>query len=108
MEEEYLRTKFGKVWQEWAVRTPMFLPRFKNFKPPALPFSMRSVLSKENHLIIVIILAFAFLEVVEELLAEHRFELDLGWTIAVAFGLIIWITLRVLKKKTAILNVEGR
>jgi len=108
MEEEYLRTKFGKVWQEWAARTPMFLPRFKNFEPPTLPFSIRSVLSKENHILVNIILVFAFLEVVEELLAKHRFELDLGWIIAVVCGFTIWATLRVLKKITAILNVEGR
>jgi len=108
MEEEYLRTKFGKVWEEWAGRTPMFLPRFENFEPPALPFSIRSVLRKENHVVFVIVLAFVFLEVVEGLLAEHRFELDLGWIIAIACVFIIWTTLRVLKKKTTVLNVEGR
>jgi protein-S-isoprenylcysteine O-methyltransferase Ste14 len=107
-EEEYLSAKFGAEWREWAARTPLFFPRFKNFKRPALPFSIRNVMSKEHHVFLLIILAFAFLEIVEELLMERRFEVDAGWVIAVACAAALWTTLRILKKMTTVLNVEGR
>ena len=107
-EEEFLRKEYGKVWEDWAARAPMFLPRFKNYTRAALPFSIRNVLNKEYHVFFNIILAFAVIEILEGLVTERKFELDLVWIIAVAAGAAAWITLRVLKKKTNILRVEGR
>ena len=107
-EEEFLRKEYGKVWEDWAARAPMFLPRFKNYTRAALPFSIRNVLNKEYHVFFNIILAFAVIEILEGLVTERKFELDLVWIVAVAFGAAAWITLRVLKKKTNILRVEGR
>ena len=107
-EEGYLRKEYGKAWGDWAARTPPFVPRFKNFKPAALPFSVRSVLTKEYHVLFNIILAFAVIEILEGLFTDHKFELDFAWMVAVAAGLAAWITLRVLKKKTNVLHVEGR
>jgi protein-S-isoprenylcysteine O-methyltransferase Ste14 len=107
-EEEFLRKKYGKAWEEWAARTPMFIPRFKDYEKPALPFSMRNVLNKEYHVLFNIILAFAAIEILEGLVTDRKFELDLAWVVAVAAGLAAWITLRVLKKMTRVLHVEGR
>ena len=107
-EEEFLRKEYGKGWEKWAARTPMFLPRFKNYTKAALPFSVRNVLNKEYHVFFNIILAFAVIEILEGLVTERKFELDLVWIIAVAFGAVVWITLRILKKNTNILRVEGR
>lgn len=107
-EEEYLRKEYGRVWEEWAARTPLFVPRFKNYKKSALPFSMRSVLNKEHHVLLNIILAFALIELLEGLVRERKFDLGIGWMVAVASGFVVWVTLRVLKKKTNILSVGGR
>ena len=35
-EEAFLRRKFGKEYEEWANKTPAFLPRLKNWKRPQL------------------------------------------------------------------------
>ncbi len=107
-EEEYLKKEYGRVWEEWAARTPLFVPRFKNYKKSALPFSMRSVLNKEHHVLLNIILAFALIELLESLVRERKFDLGIGWMVAVASGFVVWVTLRVLKKKTNILSVGGR
>jgi len=107
-EEEFLRKEYGEAWEDWAARAPMFLPRFKNYTRAALPFSIRNVLNKEYHVFFNIILAFAVIEILEGLVTERKFELDVAWIIAVAFGAAVWITLRVLKKKTNLLRVEGR
>ncbi len=107
-EEEFLREKFGKTWEAWAARTPMFLPRFASYVKAALPFSLRNVLAKEYHVFINVIFAFAVIEVLKGLVTERKFELNIGWGVAVACGLAAWVTIRVLKKKTGILRVEGR
>ena len=46
-EEEFLRKKFGDAYLEWANKTPAFIPRFKNWKKPELPFSLKAALKKE-------------------------------------------------------------
>jgi protein-S-isoprenylcysteine O-methyltransferase Ste14 len=33
-EEEFLSQKFGEIYRQYCVRTPRFLPRFKNFHSP--------------------------------------------------------------------------
>jgi protein-S-isoprenylcysteine O-methyltransferase Ste14 len=107
-EEEFLREKFGKAWEDWAARTPTFIPRFKNYVKAALPFSLRNAVAKEYHVVINVILAFAVIEILEGLVTERKFELDVGWAVAVGCGLAAWVVIRVLKKKTGILRVEGR
>jgi protein-S-isoprenylcysteine O-methyltransferase Ste14 len=107
-EEEYLRQEYGKAWEKWAAETPLFIPSFKNYKRAALPFSMRNVLNKEYHVFINIILAFAAIKILEGLVTEGKFELGLAWVIAVAAGLAAWVVLRILKKTTNVLHVEGR
>ena len=99
-EEEFLRKKFGKEFKEWAVRTPAFLPRFKSWKKPTLPFSMRKVLRREYSPFFAIISTFTTLEMVSEYVAKRNIKLDLMWIVLFFTGFIIYATLRTLKKKT--------
>ena len=46
-EEEFLRSKFGGSYLEWANKTPAFLPRFRNWQRSSLSFSFRNVLKRE-------------------------------------------------------------
>jgi protein-S-isoprenylcysteine O-methyltransferase Ste14 len=108
MEEEFLRKKFGDYFLEWAKKTPAFFPRLKNWKKPDLPFSMKTVLRKEYSTFFSIIASFTFLDIAGDLFAEGKLELSLPWVIAFIVGLIIYFTLLILKKKTKLLNVEGR
>ncbi len=108
LEEGFLREKFGKTWEDWAARTPTIIPKLKGFKRSAVPFSIRNVLSGENHVFINIVLAYAFLEILKGLLSEHKFELDIPWVIALCSAIVVWVVLRILKKRTSILDVKGR
>jgi protein-S-isoprenylcysteine O-methyltransferase Ste14 len=108
LEEGFLREKFGKTWESWAARTPAIVPKLKGFRRPFLPFSIRNVLSKENHVFINIVLAYAFLVMLRGLLSERKFELDLPWVIVLCTALVVWGVLRILKKSTRVLDVEGR
>jgi len=105
-EEEFLRKKFGDIYLEWAKKTPAFLPKFKNWRQPRLPFSFKNVLKKEYSGFFGIITSFTFLDIVRDIFTEGKLELDLIWIILFIIGIIIYLTLRTLKKKTKILNVE--
>jgi protein-S-isoprenylcysteine O-methyltransferase Ste14 len=107
-EEEFLRSKFSDAFVEWSEKTPAFLPKFKNWRSSGLPFSFKNVLKREYPCFFGIIASFVLLEIAEARIVEGKFGLDLIWIVIFAVGLITYITLRTLKRKTKILNVEGR
>jgi len=107
-EEAYLRKKFGDEYLNWADVTPVFIPKFSNYKKPNLPFSLRHVLRREYSGFFAVIVVLFILEVAGDLFAENKFEVDLMWVIILGVGFIVWMTLRTLKKKTTLLNVDGR
>ena len=107
-EEEFLRKKFGEGYLEWATKTPAFFPKLNNWRPPNLSFSLKIVLKGEYSGIFGIIAAFTFLEVIGDVFAEGRFELDLMWSAIFFAGLIFYLVTMFLKKKTKILHVAGR
>ncbi|MBI4848435.1 MAG: DUF1295 domain-containing protein [Nitrospirae bacterium] len=107
-EEEFLRGKFGEDYVKWAETTPAFLPRFKNWQTPDLPFSFRNVLKREYTGLFVITTTFPLLDLVRSLISEGKPELDPAWIIFFAAGSVVYLTLLMLRKKTKILNVEGR
>ncbi|MEK7309023.1 MAG: isoprenylcysteine carboxylmethyltransferase family protein, partial [Nitrospirota bacterium] len=99
-EEEFLLKKFGAKYSDWAKKTPTFLPKFKNWQKPNLPFSFRHVLNREHTTFFVIIASFTFMESTATLLSEGKLELDMAWAILSVIGLILYLTMRTLKKKT--------
>jgi len=107
-EEEFLRKKFGDAYLDWAKRTPAFYPKFRNWQRPQLPFSFRTVVKREYLDFFGVIAAFTLLEFVGDAVVEGRFTLDWMWLIIFITSLIISLTLRIVRKKTRILNVEGR
>ncbi|MCK4359481.1 MAG: hypothetical protein KAW92_12230 [Candidatus Cloacimonetes bacterium] len=107
-EEEYLRNKCGISFIKWAEKTPVFLPKFKNWQQSCLTFSFRNVLKREYSGFFAIITSFTFVEIIGDLFDEGRLELDLTWIIFFSVGLLIYLVLRTLKKKTTILHIDGR
>jgi hypothetical protein len=107
-EEEYLKRKFGKEYEDWADNTPAFIPRMKCWRKPGLPFSVKNVLKREYNGFFGIIITFTVLEVAGDYFAEGKLELDLMWCIISGIGFTIFIILRTLKRKTNILSDEGR
>lgn len=107
-EEEYLRKKFGEIFLKWAEETPCFFPKFNKWTSPDLPFSLKNALKREYSGFFGIIASFTFLEIVGDLIIKKKFELDLMWVILFSGGLFIYLILRTIKRKTKLLNVEGR
>jgi protein-S-isoprenylcysteine O-methyltransferase Ste14 len=107
-EEEFLRQKFGSEFIAWAVKTPMIIPNFKNWRKPSLPFSFKTVLRREFSTYFAIVAVYFFLEIAEELFTEKRFFVHSSWLIFFFVSMAIYFTLLILKKKTHILDVSGR
>lgn len=107
-EEEFLRGKFQDIYLQWAEKTPAFLPDIRNWKQPSIPFSFRNVLKREYTGFFIITASFFFLDIMTDFFTEGKLGLDLGWLILFTVGLIIYLALRTLKKKTKILDVDGR
>ena len=107
-EEEFLRAKYGVLFIEWAEKTPAFLPKFKNWQKPVLPFSFKNVLKSEYRTFFIISTSFPVLDSLEDLFAEGRFKIDIGWGMLFVFGTISCLLLRLLEKRTNLLHVEGR
>jgi protein-S-isoprenylcysteine O-methyltransferase Ste14 len=107
-EEEYLRERFGQEYMDWSTKTPAFLPQFRNWRKPILAFSLKNVLKREYSGFFAIIVVFTFLEITGDMVVEHKIELDKPWTILFSLGLLVYLTLMTLKKRTKLLSVEGR
>lgn len=107
-EEEFLREKFGNDYLQWANKTPAFIPKFRLYKKPAYSFSMKTVLKREYNGLLAMSLIFFFLDILGDFFYKNRLDVDVEWIIFTGIIFILWITLRILKKKTKLLNVNGR
>jgi protein-S-isoprenylcysteine O-methyltransferase Ste14 len=107
-EEAFLKTKYGKKFDEYADRTPVFLPSFKGWTPQNLPFSFRNVLKREYPGFFGLIASFTIMEIIGDYIIHNRIIIDSAWLVFFLFGFLVYITLRTLKKKTKLLHVKGR
>lgn len=107
-EEQYLRKKFGRNYEEWAMRTPSFLPKFSLWTPGNLSFSWKNIFKREYNGFGNIIFAFTILDLVRNYHITGNYYPELRWIIIFFSGLLIWLILRTLEKKTNLFQVEGR
>jgi protein-S-isoprenylcysteine O-methyltransferase Ste14 len=107
-EEAYLRNKFGSEYLAWANHTPVIIPSFRYYRKPELSFSFRNVLRREYNGFFAVIVCLFLFETLGDLVLNHRLEFDGGWIVGLVIGFLVWSTLRTLKKRTKLLNVEGR
>jgi len=107
-EEAFLRERFGKDFERWAEVTPAIIPRLRLWRPPALPFSWRTVLRREYTGFFVVTTVFLLLEVIGDSVAEGRLRIDWPWVILALLGATVYLTLRSLKRGTRLLHEDGR
>lgn len=107
-EEAFLRERFGAEFDRWASRSPAFWPMPGGWQAPALSFSVRRVLRREYSGLLGLFTAFALLDAGGNALAGQRPVPDRLWLVLVAIGLAAAVTLRMVKKKTHLLEEPGR
>lgn len=97
-EEQFLQRKFRAAFESWAAKTPALWPRFSNWRPPAMPFSIRYVLRRENSTFFAVILSFFTLETAGTIVVEGTYRPDWIWVVVVVISAAIYIVLKILKK----------
>ena len=111
-EEEFLRERFGEVYERWASATPAFLPRLtclaSCWRRPALPFSRRSVLKREYSGVIAMVACFAVLDAIGESRVRGELTVDPFWAVLFGITLVLYLTLIAVKRRTRLLKVPGR
>jgi len=107
-EEAFLRQQFGDAFETWAATTPAFIPRLRGWKPSPVPFCWRTVLQREYNAFILILAVFWLFDLIGDSIADGQWHVDVVWFSVFIAGFIIFATLRSLKKRTQLLNVQGR
>jgi protein-S-isoprenylcysteine O-methyltransferase Ste14 len=107
-EEGFLLEQFGEPYRQWAARTPAFIPQFANWVKPDLPFSLKSAVSREYATFFTIIAIFTFFQVVMGWYSRGALLLDRSAAALFVVGLLLYVTIRLIKKNTRLLRVEGR
>jgi len=98
-EEQFLRRKFGETYTKWAENTPAFIPSFKNFRKPNLPFSWKKVFKKEKNGFAAIFIIFCAFDVFAELLkGTNNFNIYL--MVAAIASIVLYLILKALKKSS--------
>jgi len=107
-EEQFLRRKFGEIYDRWSENVKAVLPAFKNYIPPRLPFSILTVLRREYNSFVNIFVIFLALDFVRNYIVTTRIFITpmWGWLFGGAF--LIWLIVRSIHRYTQWLTVEGR
>ena len=107
-EEAFLKRKFGNDFIVWAKKTPAFIPKFKNYRPPAHKFNWKKALKTEYNGFAALLLSMFALELYGDWLIKHKIDLDLHWIILVGIAVFTWIMVRFLKKYTRVLDISKK
>ena len=107
-EEQFLRRKFGEIYDKWSENVGSFIPYTFKFIRPNLPFSLRNVLKREYNSFVNIFVIFIALDLFRNYFLSERIYLTPMWIYLSASALFIWIVTRTIHKQTKWLEVEGR
>jgi protein-S-isoprenylcysteine O-methyltransferase Ste14 len=107
-EETFLRQKFGDAFMAWADTTPAIIPRFRNWRPPTLPFSIKSAINREYGTFFAIIATFTVLELLAGLFNYGTLRIEAIWVKLFIGSAVFYLTIRYLKKKTKVLATDNR
>jgi protein-S-isoprenylcysteine O-methyltransferase Ste14 len=111
-EEQFLRRKFGVLYEKWAEKIPPFFPSFTQYKSSGDSFSLRNVLKREYSGFFAVFLSFALLDALKTYthigITQWQDVITNFWGILLLINVPVFFTLRFLKKNTKLLDVAGR
>ncbi|MEQ9349125.1 MAG: isoprenylcysteine carboxylmethyltransferase family protein [Alphaproteobacteria bacterium] len=112
-EEAYLSRLFGLAYETWASRLPAFWPRFGSWRPAALPFCWRTALRREQNGAFLIVVVLTVIEAMTDVVGEGQglaawAREDSAWLWFLIIGTILFLILRLIRKRTDWLRVAGR
>jgi hypothetical protein len=107
-EEQFLRRKFGDIYDKWSEKVSAFIPSGLSFIKPELPFSVRNVLKREYNSFANIFLIFIILDLLRNYFLSGKIYFTGIWAWLFVSAFIIWVVIRTIHKRTRWLEVEGR
>lgn len=108
-EEVFLLDKFGRSYERWAENTPAFIPAFRKYKKSDLHFSWKKILKNEkNGIAGIFVIFFVFDFTGHAINAGKPIIVTNFWFYAAVVSLIFYFIFKYLKRKTTILDEEGR
>jgi len=107
-EEQFLRRKFGELYDKWSETVSSFIPYSFKFISPDLPFSVRNVLKREYNSFVNIFVIFTLLDLFRNYFLSERIYFTEMWVWLFASSGVIWLVVRTIEKRTHWLDVEGR
>jgi hypothetical protein len=107
-EEQFLRRKFSEAYDKWSETVNAFVPCFRRFIPPTLPFSLRNVLKREHNSFFNIFVIFTFLDLMRNYIISGRINITEMWLWLIFCSFVIWAVIKIIHKRTNWLIVSGR
>ncbi len=107
-EEQFLRRKFGDIYDKWSEKVSSFIPFSFKYIPPGLPFSVKNVLKREYNSFVNIFVIFTLLDLFRNYFLSERIYLTAMWIYMLAAAVAIWLVVRIIEKRTHWLDVKGR
>ena len=107
-EEQFLRRKFGEIYDEWSKKVKPFIPFSFKYVPAKLGFSLRNILKREYNSFFNIFLIFILLDLFRNYFLSGRIYFTEFWAWLTVSAFVIWIAVRTIHKHTKWLEVEGR
>jgi protein-S-isoprenylcysteine O-methyltransferase Ste14 len=107
-EEQFLRRKFGEIYDKWSETVSSFIPYSFNYIPSKLHFSARNVLKREYNSFVNIFVIFTLMDVFRNYFLSERIYMTPMWIYLFVSAILIWIVIRVIHKQTKWLEVDGR
>ena len=107
-EEQFLRRKFGDIYDKWSEKVSSFIPFSFKYISPGLPFSVKNVLKREYNSFVNIFVIFTLLDLFRNYFLSERIYLTAMWIYMLAAAVAIWLVVRIIEKRTHWLDVKGR
>ena len=107
-EEDFLRGKFGEAFEEWAARTPAFLPALGQWEPEDRSFSWKMVLRREHSGLFGLIATITVLAMAGDMVAAGTLTVDPFWAWLLGVTIVVFGGVVLLKRHTGVLDVRDR
>jgi protein-S-isoprenylcysteine O-methyltransferase Ste14 len=107
-EEDFLRGKFGAAFEEWAARTPAFIPALGQWEREERPFSMRMIFRREHSGVYGLVAAICILAQSADMVAAGELRIDPFWAWILGVSTVLLVVVVGLKRYTAVFDVTDR
>ncbi len=107
-EEVFLEKEFGDEYLQWSMKTPAFIPSWKNWVKSPVKLSMKTLLRREYPGVSAAIIGFLFVDFVRSWVLSGSMQWLWAHAIVLLVALSISFVLRTLKHSTNLLREDDR